>query len=299
MLRPPRPHAPARPPLGDADVCLAPSAAANSALYRRNPRTDRVCRLRPADPDGYDSTPARPRRGRQRIGVPICHIGDMRALFDQIPLDQMNTSMTSTRRRWLLALYQVAAEETGGGCGRGQPPSPSETGRDDAERHHQGIPLARDLCLPRAVDAAATDVVTIPSIEIPKWNPTNICSGSPPSRPGPPVRENRIRDVAASAVLGRRTRDRCGVVVAQALRRAGQDAPSHLVRERRVCAVNGWRADARLTDVVNRGTIVVLRMLAVTPSWRGTRRSACRAVGPAVVVADPAGPSLRIRPVGV
>ena len=93
------------------------SAAASNALYRRN--LDKgpdgpLGRFRPADPDRLRPGP-RPRARRGRQGrVPISHIGDMRALFDQIPLAQMNTSMTiNATAMWLLAMYQVAAEEQG------------------------------------------------------------------------------------------------------------------------------------------------------------------------------------------
>ena len=49
-----------------------------------------------------------------KVGVPVCHLGDMRALFDQIPLEQMNTSMTiNATAPWLLSLYIAVAEEQG------------------------------------------------------------------------------------------------------------------------------------------------------------------------------------------
>ena len=82
-----------------------------------------------------------------KVGVPICHLGDMRALFDGIPLGEMNTSMTiNATAAWLLALYIALADEQG---------APRTSSRHHPERHHQGISLARHLCVPAgAVDAA-------------------------------------------------------------------------------------------------------------------------------------------------
>ncbi len=63
---------------------------------------------------GYDADHVLARGEVGKVGVPISHIGDMRALFDQIPLDQMNTSMTiNATAAWLLALYIAVAEEQG------------------------------------------------------------------------------------------------------------------------------------------------------------------------------------------
>ena len=76
-----------------------------------------------------------------KVGVPISHLGDMRALFDGIPLGEMNTSMTiNATAAWLLALYVAVADEQGVAA--------REAAGHDAERHHQGISLARHLRLP-------------------------------------------------------------------------------------------------------------------------------------------------------
>ena len=73
-----------------------------------------------------------------KVGVPVCHIEDMQTLFEDIPLDRMNTSMTiNATAAWLLALYVAAAERQG--------VDPQAPRRHDPERHHQGVPLARDL----------------------------------------------------------------------------------------------------------------------------------------------------------
>ena len=95
---------------------------------------------------GYDADHELARGEVGKVGVPVAHKGDMHALLDGIPLDRMNTSMTiNATAAWLLALYIVVAEENGRRSRR----APGH----DAERHHQGVPLARDLRLPaRALD---------------------------------------------------------------------------------------------------------------------------------------------------
>ena len=97
---------------------------------------------------GYDADHELARGEVGKVGVPVAHKGDMHALMDGIPLDRMNTSMTiNATAAWLLALYIVVAEENG--------IAPAVLAGHHPERHHQGVPLARDLRVPaRAVDAA-------------------------------------------------------------------------------------------------------------------------------------------------
>ena len=127
------------------------TAADSNTLFRTNlPRARPACRwpstCRPRPAMTADHVLARGEVGK--VGVPVSHIGDMRTLFDSIPLATMNTSMTiNATAAWLLALYVAVADEQG--APRGEPV------RHHAERHHQGISLARHLCLPaRALDAA-------------------------------------------------------------------------------------------------------------------------------------------------
>ena len=91
------------------------SAAASNALYRRNlakGQTGLSVAFDLPTQTGYDPDHVLARGEVGKVGVPISHIGDMRALFDQIPLGQMNTSMTiNATAMWLLAMYQVAAED--------------------------------------------------------------------------------------------------------------------------------------------------------------------------------------------
>ena len=91
------------------------SPEASNALYRRNlakGQTGLSIAFDLPTQTGYDPDHVLARGEVGKVGVPISHIGDMRALFDQIPLGQMNTSMTiNATAMWLLAMYQVAAEE--------------------------------------------------------------------------------------------------------------------------------------------------------------------------------------------
>jgi (2R)-ethylmalonyl-CoA mutase len=91
------------------------SAAASNELYRRNlakGQTGLSVAFDLPTQTGYDPDHALSRGEVGKVGVPISHIGDMRALFADIPLAQMNTSMTiNATAMWLLAMYQVVAEE--------------------------------------------------------------------------------------------------------------------------------------------------------------------------------------------
>src|SRR4051812_26892432 len=94
------------------------SAAESNALYRRNlakGQTGLSVAFDLPTQTGYDSDHELSRGEVGKVGVPIAHIGDMRALFDGIPLTEMNTSMTiNATAMWLLALYEVVAEEQAG-----------------------------------------------------------------------------------------------------------------------------------------------------------------------------------------
>ena len=127
------------------------TAAKSNELYRRNlakGQTGLSVAFDLPTQTGYDADHELARGEVGKVGVPVAHRGDMAALMDGIPLDEMNTSMTiNATAAWLLALYIVAAEEQGVDAGR--------AAGHDAERHHQGVPLARDVRVPaRAVDAA-------------------------------------------------------------------------------------------------------------------------------------------------
>ena len=132
------------------------TAAASNALYRTNlakGQTGLSVAFDLPTQTGYDPDDALSRGEVGKVGVPIPHLGEMRRLFADIPLTEMNTSMTiNATAMWLLALYQVVAEEQNPGLDpRGRRP-PAR--RHDPERHRQGVPLARHLRVPAGALAA-------------------------------------------------------------------------------------------------------------------------------------------------
>ena len=127
------------------------TAAASNALYRKNlskGQTGLSVAFDLPTQTGYDSDHPLAKGEVGKVGVPISHLGDMRMLFDGIPLGEMNTSMTiNATAAWLLALYVALADEQG--------VARENAARHDAERHHQGISVARHLRVSAgAVDAA-------------------------------------------------------------------------------------------------------------------------------------------------
>src|SRR3546814_9492781 len=94
----------------------------------------------------------------------------MRALFDQLPLDQMNTSMTiNATAAWLLALYIAVADEQGAPRAKLQGTVQNDIIKEYLSRGTYVFPPAPSMRL-------ITDVVAYTYREIPKWNPTNVCS---------------------------------------------------------------------------------------------------------------------------
>ena len=125
-------------------------ARRSNELYRRNlakGQTGLSVAFDLPTQTGYDPDHVLARGEVGKVGVSIAHKGDMHALFDGIPLDEMNTSMTiNATAAWLLGLYATVADENGVERARAQ--------GHDPERHHQGVPLARHLRLPTgALDA--------------------------------------------------------------------------------------------------------------------------------------------------
>ena len=119
---------------------IRPRANSN-ALYRKNlakGQTGLSVAFDLPTQTGYDCDHVLARGEVGKVGVPVCHLGDMRALFDGIPLATMNTSMTiNATAAWLMALYIAVADEQGA--------PRTALHRHDPERHHQGISVARHL----------------------------------------------------------------------------------------------------------------------------------------------------------
>ncbi|MFW5925282.1 MAG: methylmalonyl-CoA mutase family protein [Myxococcota bacterium] len=119
---------------------------------------------------GYDADHPLARGEVGKVGVPIGHLGDMRALFEGIPLEKMNTSMTiNATAAWLLSLYVALAEEQGA-----DPSLLQGTIQNDIIKEY----LSRGTYIypPAASMRLITDVITHTVNHVPKWNPINICS---------------------------------------------------------------------------------------------------------------------------
>lgn len=149
------------------------SARASNELYRMNlgkGQTGLSVAFDLPTQTGYDSDHPLARGEVGKVGVPICHIGDMETLFDQIPLDRMNTSMTiNATAPWLLALYVAAAERQGV-----EPVQLTGTTQNDILKEY----LSRGTYIfpPQPSVRLVTDVIAYTVNHIPKWNPTNVCS---------------------------------------------------------------------------------------------------------------------------
>ena len=182
------------------------SAAASNALYRRNldkGQTGLSVAFDLPTQTGYDPDHPLARGEVGKVGVPISHIGDMEALFADIPLREMNTSMTiNATAMWLLALYQVTAERQAEAAGE----DPADwvhalagTTQNDIIKEYLSrgtyvFPPAPSLRL-------ITDMVTYTVREIPKWNPINICSYHLQEAGATPVQEIAYAMSTAVAVL--------------------------------------------------------------------------------------------------
>src|SRR6188472_598603 len=144
---------------------------------------------------GYDSDHVLARGEVGKVGVPIAHIGDMRTLFDQIPIEAMNTSMTiNATAAWLLALYVAAAEEQGADVAK-----LAGTVQNDIIKEY----LSRGTYVfpPRPSLRLVTDVIAYAGSAMPRWNPTNICSYHLQEAGATPVQELAFALANATAVL--------------------------------------------------------------------------------------------------
>jgi (2R)-ethylmalonyl-CoA mutase len=119
---------------------------------------------------GYDSDAEMARGEVGRVGVPICHLGDMRSLLDGIPLEQMNTSMTiNATAVWLLALYASVADEQGASRSLLAGTTQNDILKEFLSRGTYIFPPVPSLRL-------TADLITWALRHVPKWNPINVCS---------------------------------------------------------------------------------------------------------------------------
>jgi (2R)-ethylmalonyl-CoA mutase len=149
------------------------SATESNALYRRNlekGQTGLSVAFDLPTQTGYDPDDVLARGEVGKVGVPVSHLGDMRALFDGIPLDTMNTSMTiNATAMWLLALYATVAEEQGADMGALSGTTQNDIIKEYLSRGTYVFPPGPSLRL-------ITDMIAWTVTEVPKWNPINICS---------------------------------------------------------------------------------------------------------------------------
>lgn len=144
---------------------------------------------------GYDSDHSLARGEVGKVGVPIGHLGDMRALFDNIPLEQMNTSMTiNATAPWLLALYIAVAEEQGADISQLQGTVQNDIIKEYLSRGTYILPPKPSLKL-------ITDVAAYCYTHVPKWNPMNICSYHLQEAGATPEQELAFALATAQAVL--------------------------------------------------------------------------------------------------
>ena len=130
-----------------------------------------------------------------KVGVPVSHLGDMRTLFADIPLDQMNTSMTiNATAPWLLALYIAAAEEQGADISALQ-----GTVQNDIIKEY--LSRGTYICPPKPSLRMITDIAAYTRAHLPKWNPMNVCSYHLQEAGATPEQELAFALATATAVL--------------------------------------------------------------------------------------------------
>jgi len=144
---------------------------------------------------GYDSDHELARGEVGKVGVPVSHLGDMRTLLDGIPLDQMNTSMTiNATAAWLLALYIATADETGASRDKLTGTIQNDIIKEYLSRGTYVFPPGPSLKL-------IQDTIVYSYRNVPKWNPTNVCSYHLQEAGATPVQELAFALATAIAVL--------------------------------------------------------------------------------------------------
>lgn len=174
------------------------TAKASNALYRENlarGQTGLSVAFDLPTQTGYDSDHVLAKGEVGKVGVPVCHIGDMRALFDRIPLEQMNTSMTiNATAAWLLALYIAVADEQGADRAK-------LTGTVQNDIIKEYLSRGTYVFAPKPSMRLIADVISYTYREVPKWNPTNVCSYHLQEAGATPTQELAYALATAIAVL--------------------------------------------------------------------------------------------------
>ena len=174
------------------------TAAASNALYRKNlgkGQTGLSVAFDLPTQTGYDSDHPLAKGEVGKVGVPISHLGDMRTLFDGIPLGEMNTSMTiNATAAWLLALYVALADEQGVRAQKLQGTTQNDIIKEYLSRGTYVFPPAPSMRLTK-------DVILFTTKEMPKWNPMNVCSYHLQEAGATPVQELAFALATAIGVL--------------------------------------------------------------------------------------------------
>ena len=174
------------------------TAAKSNALYRTNlakGQTGLSIAFDLPTQTGYDPDHVLARGEVGKVGVPVAHIGDMRTLLDGIPLDRMNTSMTiNATAAWLLSLYVAVADEQGAARAKLTGTIQNDIIKEYLSRGTYVFPPEPSLKL-------IQDTILFSYREIPKWNPTNVCSYHLQEAGATPVQELAFALATAQAVL--------------------------------------------------------------------------------------------------
>ena len=174
------------------------TAAASNALYRGNlakGQTGLSVAFDLPTQTGYDSDHILAKGEVGKVGVPVAHLGDMRMLFADIPLDQMNTSMTiNATAPWLLALYIAVAEEQGADISTLQ-----GTVQNDIIKEY--LSRGTYICPPEPSLRMITDIAAYTREHLPNWNPMNVCSYHLQEAGATPEEELAFALATATAVL--------------------------------------------------------------------------------------------------
>ena len=174
------------------------NARDSNALYRKNlakGQTGLSVAFDLPTQTGYDSDHPQAKGEVGKVGVPICHLGDMRSLFEAIPLGEMNTSMTiNATAAWLLALYVALADEQGVARDTLQGTTQNDIIKEYLSRGTYVFPPAPSMRL-------IQDTILFTAREMPKWNPMNVCSYHLQEAGATPVQELAFALATAVAVL--------------------------------------------------------------------------------------------------
>src|SRR5438874_729500 len=248
------------------------TASASNELYRRNLQKGQTGLSVAFDlptQTGYDSDDELARGEVGKVGVPICHRGDMAALMHGIPLDEMNTSMTiNATAAWLLALYIIVAEEQGVAQQQLQGTTQNDIIKEFLARGTYAFPPAASMRL-------IADMIAYTVEHVPKWNPINICSYHLQEAGATPLQEIAYAMSNAIAVLDA-VQERVAADIAAKDGSAGESA--HAEVQRRMEQVFG-----RISFFVNAGVRFIeehAKLRAMSILWEEIGRERYRVSDP-------------------